>query len=92
MTAPPELRVCYHGAGPVRASAWWLFADGSTSEHVSAVRDTAAEAIAAVRELVGYPSDCAVRSACALTRAASSSSPASSAARSSDEIASRIVS
>lgn len=46
-----DLRVCYHGAGPVRASAWWLWPDGSTGEHVHAVRPTSGEAIAAVRQM-----------------------------------------
>lgn len=46
-----ELRVCYHGAGPVRATAWWVHADGSTSDHVDAVRPTREQAIAAVRQL-----------------------------------------
>lgn len=46
-----ELRVCYHGAGPVRATAWWIFADGSTSEHFDAVRPTRDEAIGAVRAM-----------------------------------------
>jgi hypothetical protein len=51
MTAKPELRICWHGAGPFNAAAWWRWPDGSTSEHVWAVRPTRAAAIAAVRQL-----------------------------------------
>lgn len=46
----PDLRVCYHGAGPVRASAWWQYVDGSTSDHLSVVRPTREAAVQAVRE------------------------------------------
>lgn len=53
MTEPIELRVCYHGGGPVRATAWWIFADGSTSEHFNAVRPTGDDAIRAVRAKAG---------------------------------------
>lgn len=58
MVTAPDLRVCYHGFGPVRATAWWIWADGSTSEHVDAVCATRELAVAAVREgasLIPHP-------------------------------------
>lgn len=45
-----ELRVGWHGAGPVRAVAWWAFADGSTSDQLQALRPTREQAVQAVRE------------------------------------------
>lgn len=46
-----ELRVGWHGAGPVRASGWWIYPDGSTSAHLCAVRPTREEACAEVRRM-----------------------------------------
>ncbi|MBD3744579.1 MAG: hypothetical protein IE932_00025 [Sphingopyxis terrae] len=45
-----ELRVGWHGAGPVRAVAWWAFADGTTSDQLQALRPTREQAVQAVRE------------------------------------------
>lgn len=50
MTARAEFRLSWHGAGPVRACGWWTYADGSTSDHLQAVRDTREDAVRAVRE------------------------------------------
>jgi hypothetical protein len=50
MTARAELSLSWHGAGPARASGWWVYPDGSTSDHLQAVRATPDDARRAVRE------------------------------------------
>lgn len=50
MTANAELRLSWHGGGPVRACGWWIYPDGSTSDHLQALRDSPEAALCAVRE------------------------------------------
>ncbi len=53
MVGPPDLRLAWHGTGPVRAHAWLRHPNGSTSNHISEVGTTACEVLAAIRERMG---------------------------------------
>lgn len=53
MVGPPELRLAWHGTGPVRAHAWLRHPNGSTSDHISEVGATLRDALDAISERTG---------------------------------------